>query len=199
MAPSSCIELTRAEQVRLLRIARDSIAEGLRSGRPLHIDTAGLTGSLGEPCGSFVTLTRRGLLRGCMGSLIGTAPLAADIAQIAYRSAFHDVRFRPLSAGELDDTLIDVSVLSQPEPLAADSREELFANVRPNVHGLIVEDRGYRGTLLPKVWAKIPDKDRFVTTLLDKAGLPPDHWSDTLHFYAYEAFEFAEADLPLPT
>jgi AmmeMemoRadiSam system protein A len=193
MAPSACIELTTAEQARLLTIARRSLATGLETRRPLDVDTAALTGTLAEPHGNFVTLTRRGVLRGCVGTLIGTAPLAQGVANSAYNAGFNDQRFPPLSAAELDQTQIDISVLSQPQPLIANDLSELLEQLHPREHGLIVEDRGHRATLLPKVWEKVPDAKQFITELLAKAGLPPYYWSDTIRFFGYKAFEFAEA------
>jgi AmmeMemoRadiSam system protein A len=191
MAPSHCIDLTPAEQQQLLVIARASIAAGLRTGRPLQLDVAP-TGVLGEPRGNFVTLMKHGQLRGCIGSLMGYGSLAINITHSAFKAAFHDPRFAPLKAAEFESLSIDISVLSVPEPLQAQSRDELLAQIEARRHGLIVEDAGRRGTLLPKVWEKIPDAAQFIERLLLKAGLPPDYWSDTIVFQRYEAFEFAE-------
>jgi hypothetical protein len=192
MAPLSCIELSPTEQSQLLVIARGSIAHGFQTRQPLKVAANDFTGTLAETHGNFVTLMQNGTLRGCVGAINGTAPLAQDIARTAYSAAFNDSRFAPLAAHELDSTLIDISVLSQPEPLAADNLGALLEQVRPHKHGLIIEERSHRATLLPKVWEKVPNTKQFIMLLLDKAGLPPQYWSDTIRFYGYEAFSFAE-------
>lgn len=195
MAPSHYISLTPAEQQQLLAIARGSIAHGLQSQKPLAIDGAQFTGMLAAPHGNFVTLTQGGTLRGCMGAIYGAGSLAQDVALTACNAAFKDSRFAKLTPGELNHTLIDISVLSLPALIPASSLAELTANIRPHEQGLIVEDRGRRATLLPKVWEQLPDTHEFITQLMGKAGLPANYWSDTIQFYGYEARSFSETQL----
>jgi AmmeMemoRadiSam system protein A len=192
MAPSSCIDLSPAIQSRLLGVARVSIATGLATRQPLEPAQDEIPDAPESRHGNFVTLMQAGELRGCMGDLTGRAPLTQDIATTAFKAAFQDPRFGPLRAAELEYTHIEISVLSVPEPVYADSPGELLGQLRPHVHGLIVVDQNRRGTLLPKVWEQLPDPRQFVAHVMLKAGLRPDHWSETLRFFTYESLSFAE-------
>ena len=192
MARSSCIELSPATQSRLLDLARDSIATGLATRRPLKPAPDEIPDAPESRHGNFVTLMQASELRGCMGELTGRAPLTQDIASTAFKAAFRDPRFSPLRAAELEYTHIEISVLSVPEALHAANPGELLSQLRPRVHGLIVADQGRRGTLLPKVWEQLPDPREFVAHVMLKAGLRPDHWSETLRLFTYESLSFAE-------
>jgi len=192
MAPSCCIELTPGEQAQLLVIARGSIQHGLTAGRPLEIDRTQLSGALLHEQGNFVTLTQRGILRGCIGTLETTQCLAQSIAANAFNAAFHDTRFTPLTAAELDQTQIEISVLSRPEPMDVHTRRELLAALRPGEDGLLLKEHGHHATFLPKVWDQVPDPRQFVQHLMAKAGLPDDYWSESVRCYRYHALSFAE-------
>jgi AmmeMemoRadiSam system protein A len=192
MPPSLCIELSDAEQGRLLDIARESIAEGLASGRALQVDPSLMEENLQGRAAVFVTLTRSGELRGCVGSLQAVEPLAQAVATSAFNAAFRDRRFGQLRGEELDAIRIEISVLSEMEPIDADSRRALLDSLQPGVDGLLLEDGGYRSTFLPKVWEKITSAEEFLQQLLLKAGLGAGHWSNSLRFHRYHTFTFAE-------
>ena len=144
------------------------------------------------PAAVFITRTRDGELRGCIGSLEAREPLAQAVANSAYSAAFHDRRFSPLQEAEFDRIRIDISVLSELQAMPVDNREQLLEQLQPGVDGLLMEDRGYRSTFLPKVWDKIASAEAFVEQLLLKAGLPARHWSDTIRFQRYQAESFGE-------
>jgi len=192
MAHLSCIEFTPEQEVRLLEIARRSIARGLLTQRPLLVDPAECVGALGEPLGSFVTLMQRGVLRGCVGLLVGNEPLAAGVATAAFNAAFNDARFAPLTRAELEITRIEISVLSVPTAIKVGSEEELIAALMPPADGLILEDRGQQATFLPKVWEKVSNPRQFVRELKMKAGLDSSHWSDTIRCYRYHTTSITE-------
>jgi AmmeMemoRadiSam system protein A len=192
MPPSLCIELSDAEQARLLDIARESIADGLASGRALQVDPSLMEENLQGRAAVFVTLTRSGELRGCVGSLQAVEPLAQAVATSAFNAAFRDRRFGQLRGEELDAIRIEISVLSEMEPIDADSRRALLDSLQPGVDGLLLEDGGYRSTFLPKVWEKISSAEEFLQQLLLKAGLGAGHWSNSLRFHRYHTFTFAE-------
>lgn len=193
MPPSPCIELDDNERARLLEIARRSVVHGVETGRALTVDIGELGETLAVPRAVFVTLTRDADLRGCIGSLQATAPLAQAVADAAFSAAFRDPRFAALGADEIDEIRIDISVLSAMEPLAASTREQLLEMLRPGIDGLLLEDRGYRSTFLPKVWEKIASPAEFLEHLCLKAGLGARHWSDTIRFHRYRALSFAES------
>lgn len=192
MLPSPCIELGQDERARLLAIARRSLEQGLETGRAAAVDIDGVSQELAIPAAVFVTLTRDGELRGCVGSLQAAAPLAQAVADAAFNAAFRDRRFPALGADEVDAVRIEISVLSAMEPLEVSTREQLLQTLRPGVDGLLLEDRGYRSTFLPKVWEKITSPAEFLEHLYLKAGLGARHWSDTIRFHRYQALSFAE-------
>jgi len=192
MLPSLCIELSDIEQMRLLDIARQSLSSGLATGRALQLDIDQLEDSLEIKAAVFITLTRSGELRGCVGSLQAVEPLAQAVATSAFNAAFSDRRFGPLGTDELDDIRIEISVLSEMEPIMVDSRQALLDSLQPGVDGLLLEDQGYRSTFLPKVWEKIASPNEFLEQLMLKAGLGAGHWSGTLRFHRYHTFTFAE-------
>lgn len=192
MPRSPCIELDRGERARLLKIARRSIRHGLDTGAAFRVDPVELDGRLARASAVFVTLMRDGQLRGCVGSLEASAPLAQAVATSAYNAAFRDRRFPELQIDEFDALAIEVAVLSPMERIAAASRAELLDLLEPGLDGLLLEDRGRRATFLPKVWDKLASPHEFVEQLLLKAGLPPDHWSESLHISRYRTLSFAE-------
>ena len=192
MAPSFCIKLSEAEKLRLLEIARQSIESGLTGDGLLRLDSRQLDGTLAAQLGVFVTLTQLEELRGCMGALESSDPLAHSVVSCAFNAAFRDPRFPRLNTFEMADTRIEISVLSQMEPLAVTDRANLLNQLRPQVDGLLLEDGRYRSTFLPGVWEKIGDPEKFLQQLLFKAGLSPDYWSETIRFQRYYTVSFGE-------
>jgi AmmeMemoRadiSam system protein A len=182
-----------AERAVLLAVARDSIRHGLRTGRPLVVRPEDFPEKLREPGASFVTLHRGGRLRGCIGTLEAWRPLVTDVAENAFAAAFRDPRFMPLQPEELDDLHIHISVLGKPEPLVFDSEEDLLRQLRPGRDGLILQDGARKGTFLPSVWEELPDPRQFLAHLKLKAGLSPDHWSDSLRVWRYGTESFDRA------
>lgn len=169
----------------LLNLAKESILHGLNTGRPLTVDLAQFPPELIERCATFVTLEKQGQLRGCIGMLEAVRPLAQDICENAFSAAFRDPRFPPLDETELEVLEIHLSILSSPEPMIFTSENDLISQIRPNVDGLILEEGSYRGTFLPSVWESFPAPRQFLRRLKQKAGLPPDFWSDTVKVSRY--------------
>ncbi len=192
MLPSLCVKLGTDEQAQLLDIARQSIHSGLESGRAQQIDATQLGDNLRIESAVFITLTRFGELRGCIGSLQPVDSLAQAVANSAFNAAFQDRRFGNVEIAELDDIRIEISVLSELEPVDAVSRQALLDNLKPGVDGLLMEDQGHRSTFLPKVWEKILSPEEFLEELMRKARLPASHWSDTIRFHRYHTLSFAE-------
>jgi hypothetical protein len=155
----------------LLGIARASIESSLlgtrspETGRFDWLQQAGAT---------FVTLTRDGALRGCIGSLEAVRPLGADVAANAVAAAFRDPRFAALTREEWPRCRAEVSLLSTPKRLCFGDEAQLLAQISAGEDGLILEAEGRRGTFLPQVWQSLPDKPAFLRELLRKAGLPAD-------------------------
>jgi AmmeMemoRadiSam system protein A len=124
-------------------------------------------------------------LRGCIGTIEARKPLVEDVASNARGAAFRDTRFSALTWTEYERLDIHISVLSQPEPLQFSSEEELLAQLRPRVDGLIIEEGYHRGTFLPSVWEQLPTPHEFLQNLKHKAGLAPDYWSSRIRVRRY--------------
>jgi len=146
---------------------------------------------LDTPGAAFVTLTQQGALRGCIGSLTAYRSLREDVAANAVNAAVRDPRFPALTADELPDTHIEVSVLSAPEPYPFTDRADALSRLRPGVDGLTLEYGNHRGTFLPQVWDSLSEPDEFLAHLVRKAGLPAGWWDDDarLSSYTVKAFE----------
>ena len=192
MALSFCIDITPEEKRQLLEIAKQSIDSGLNGAEVPGVDYSQLGGNLNNKLASFVTLTQDNELRGCMGSLQATEALAQSVANTAYNAAFRDPRFPNLTAVELHNTDIEISILSPMEPLPVSSREDLLNQLKPNIDGLLLEDGHHRATFLPQVWDKLNSPEDFLRQLLAKAGLPADHWSERIRFSRYQTLSFHE-------
>ncbi len=192
MAPSFSTEFTllTEEKKRLVDIARQSIDSGFHTGKAFVVGIDQLVGKLSTTLASFVTLTQSGELRGCIGSLQASEPLAQSVANSAYNAAFRDPRFDRLSELEWPDTELEISVLSPMELIQADDRHALLQQLRPLVDGLMLEDKGHRSTFLPKVWENLVKPDQFLEELLLKAGLSANHWSSTIQFKRYQTITF---------
>jgi AmmeMemoRadiSam system protein A len=175
----------------LLDVARQAIEHALRTGRPPLVDAARHPEALRAPTATFVTLRQRpeGSLRGCIGELEPRLPLIESVVWNAFRAAFHDPRFAPLDASELDALDIHCSVLGPLEALAVSDEAELLAALRPGVDGLVLEDGVHRATFLPAVWTSLPAPADFVHELQRKAGLPPGAWPADMRAWRYEVDE----------
>ena len=194
MAPLFSINLSESEQGELIAIARQSIDSGLTSEVALQLDSDNLADNFLMQFGVFVTLTKSGTLRGCIGAVESSLPLAQTVANAAFSSAFRDARFTPLDLTESSEIRIEISVLSELEPLNVSGREDLVVQLKLNQDGLLLEDAGYRATFLPKVWEMVSGPDEFLDQLLVKAGLPVDYWFETICFKRFSAFSFGEPD-----
>lgn len=172
----------------LLAIARASIATALH--RPMQADES--PAWLREPGATFVTLTQHGELRGCIGSLEAHRPLLEDVKANARAAAFHDPRFNPLKAEELDVTRVEVSLLSPQQALEFRDEQDALAQLRPLVDGIVFEYGHHRSTFLPQVWEQLPRKEDFMGRLKQKAGLPPDFWADDVKLSRYAVEKWKE-------
>jgi AmmeMemoRadiSam system protein B/AmmeMemoRadiSam system protein A len=182
------------EQGFLLKLARETILAKLEGSAPPSFQAAGkfpTDSPLHEVRGVFVTLTRHKRLRGCMGNILGTHPLAEGVAVQASVSAFDDPRFPPVSQDEMDEIDIEISVLT---PLASVAGPD---EIEVGRHGVMLEKRGYRAVFLPQVATEQGwDRDTFLSQLCRKAGLGPDDWRSGAKLEVFEAQVFGEGKHP---
>lgn len=194
MAHSHCTEFSADDRRLLLQLARQAIANefgGAGKEEPLTSIPA-----LSLQRGVFVTLTRAGNLRGCIGTLESDKTLMHSVPDCARGAAFRDPRFPALGQVELEELCVEISVLTEPEALATASREGLLEILRPGVDGLLIEEDLQRATFLPQVWEQLAEPDEFLSHLMRKAGLPGDYWSERLRCSRYQCIKFTEADQP---
>jgi AmmeMemoRadiSam system protein A len=173
----------------LLDIARDSIAFGLEQGHEIPIAAGDYAEALRATRATFVTLRYRGELQGCVGTLRATRPLVWDVAHNSFQAAFADERFAPLVAAQLCELDIHISILSPLERMPVRSQDDLLAQLRPGVDGLLLQDGALRATFLPSMWPRVRDARQFVSLLQHKAGMPRDYWSESTEAYRYTAEE----------
>lgn len=173
------------EKKQLLDLAKASIQYGLEHGQPITVTLGNYPVHLQEQRACFVTLQINNQLRGCIGSLEAQRPLVEDVADNAYAAAFRDPRFGPVSEDEYPNLQYHISVLNPPEPMSFTSEQDLLNQIRPSIDGLVLSDKGYRGTFLPSVWESLPTAKEFLSHLKQKAGLPVNYWTDTLKVERY--------------
>ena len=144
--------------------------------------------------GAFVTLHKKGQLCGCIGTIEPSKPLDICVQENALHAAFHDYRFTPVEADELADIEIEISVLTVPKILEYKDEQELLRFLKPNIHGVILSQRGRSATFLPQVWSQLPNQQEFLEHLCRKASLPPQSWkSDDTLIKTYEVLYFSES------
>ena len=179
---------TQDERRTLLRLARSSLEHGLARGRALEVDVARYSSPLRDVRASFVTLLSSGVLRGCIGSLVPVAPLATDVTRRAFQAGFEDPRFLPLDRAEVARVLIQVSVLSDTEPIPFSNEEGLLEQLYPGTDGLIIHGPDRQATFLPSVWESLPDPVEFLGALKRKAGLSETETPARAERYTTESF-----------
>ena len=180
----------------LLKLARQAV-EQAATGRPgpaLRLEE--LPEALRSPHATFVTLTSRGDLRGCIGALQASLPLAEDVVVHARAAATEDFRFVPVRPEETSALEIEISILSHPVPLEYTDADDLIAKLRPGIDGVILSSGLHRATFLPQVWEKIPQPHQFLDLLCEKAGLPRRAWRTghlDVQTYQVECFQETSA------
>lgn len=173
----------------LLALARAAIAAQLGLPAPATPDHP----ALHAPGASFVTLTHKGQLRGCIGHLAPVQNLGADIHENALAAAFHDPRFAPVKAAEWPEISVEVSVLGPATFSHCPTEEDCLRQIVPFKDGVILTSGSRRATFLPQVWEQLPDPQEFIAHLLQKAGLPVALWPSDMQLGRYQVQKFKES------
>jgi len=164
------MEITLEEKKILLSIARNSIETAFSKKNASPVEMAG------HPlfklnCGAFVTLTINHRLRGCIGYIISDRPVIDTIHDAARHAAFEDTRFAPLAETELSKVEIEISILSVPFPM------NNYDEIEIGKHGLILEEKGRRGLLLPQVPVEHRmNREQYLDAICEKTGFPAGYW-----------------------
>jgi AmmeMemoRadiSam system protein A len=178
--------LDTAQRKELLGIARRALERYLAKGKIPPEE--GVEGKLAAPGAAFVTLTKNGRLRGCIGYTEAVAPLFKVVQECAVAAATEDPRFPPVSGNELPSLRVEISVLTPLVPIRP-------GEVEVGRHGLLVTQGGMRGLLLPQVpveWGW--DRETYLDQTCVKAGLPPSAWRQGATLQAFTAEVFGEDD-----
>jgi AmmeMemoRadiSam system protein B/AmmeMemoRadiSam system protein A len=180
--------LGRSEKVELLNLARRTIEARIK-GTPLPASDTD-SALLNEKMGAFVTITKGGQLRGCIGHLRGIEPLHSTISKMAVAAATEDPRFPPLSPDELEDISLEISVLTPFKKIVSPDEIEVGRD------GLYIEKGHNHGVLLPQVATEYGwDRDEFLEHTCAKAGLPSGAWREGSDIYIFSAQVFNEKEL----
>ena len=187
-------ELSQEQGETLVKLARNTISSLLGECQNAELDQKDLSDPLfQEKRGIFVTLKKKGQLRGCIGSLVGTEPILDGIRHQAENAAFYDSRFSKLVADELKDIDIEISILSEPMPLPFTDPDDLVSKLRPHIDGVILSYGRHQSTFLPQVWEQLPNTEDFLGHLSMKAGLLREGWkNDGVEIATYQVQHFGE-------
>lgn len=180
--------LNDEEKKHLLNIARSTLESYLKEKKVSKITVE--SKNLKEKRGAFVTLKKKGQLRGCVGRIVADIPLYEVISKVAIDSALNDSRFPPVNYEELEDIEIEISVLT---PFV---KVENLEEIEVGKHGLMIKKGFYSGLLLPQVpleWGW--DKKTFLEHTCMKANLPANAYKDkSIIIYRFSAIVFNESD-----
>lgn len=184
------MELTLEEKTILLKAARNSI-NSLFNEKSRSEPDYKKHPALKSKSGAFVTLTEHGRLRGCIGFIISDQPLFKTVCEAAVNAAQNDPRFLPVSAVELSKISIEISVLSEPFPL------NNYDEIEIGKHGLILEEKGRRGLLLPQVPVEHNmNKEQYLDAICQKTGFHSGYWKEKqLKLNGFTATVFSEKSL----
>lgn len=190
--PERAAQFNAAERRELLALARRALEVVVRTGKLPEPEVKNFPPTFALPRGCFVTLTKHGELRGCIGNIVARQPLYQAILENARAAALNDYRFERVQPAELKDIEIEISVLTEPKPLSFTSPDDLLNKLRPNQDGVILHLGNQSATFLPQVWEKLPDKVTFLAQLSQKAGAARGAWREPgtkVEVYQVEAFE----------
>ncbi|RLG13503.1 MAG: hypothetical protein DRN66_04075 [Candidatus Nanohalarchaeota archaeon] len=183
--------LSEAQKKELLNIARKTIEDYVKDGKIYEPKTDDK--ELKEAKGVFVTLEKDSQLRGCIGNILLSKPLYLAVRDNAINAAVNDNRFEKVAKDELNDIKIEISVLSVPEEINAESRKEKIGKIKKNIDGIILSKGWAQATFLPQVWKQIPSKKEFLSQLCLKAGLSANcYLDDEVKLEKYQALHFSE-------
>jgi AmmeMemoRadiSam system protein A len=177
------LNLSEEDKKQLKELARDTIKEVLFGKQKEQFQGSEI---LKEKRGAFVTLKKKGKLKGCIGYTRGVRPLYETVQEMAIQAAFHDPRFAPLEKKEWKDIDIEISVLTPMKKI------ENIDEIEVGIHGLYIEKGHNSGLLLPQVATENNwDRETFLDYTCWKAGLQEDAWkSPDTKIYIFSADVF---------
>lgn len=182
------MEISLEEKKILLDTARTSI-KSVFTGEKISKQDYKKHSVFNSHAGAFVTLTKSGSLRGCIGYIISDKPLFETICDAAMQASQNDPRFPSVRQSEIKDLSIEISVLSEPFPL------NNYDEIEIGKHGLILEEKGRRGLLLPQVPIEHHmNREQYLDAICQKSGFQSNYWKEKkLKLYAFTATIFSDS------
>jgi len=183
----SSAALTSADKKKLLAFARETLSRFfLTDTVPL---ARGFNSTLQQPRGAFVTLKKKGDLRGCIGRMVGDEPLGKIVGAMAMQAAFNDRRFNQLTADELNDIEMEISVLTPMKKVSG------AGDIVVGRDGVLLDKDGHHAVFLPQVapeqgW----NREEMLDNLCRKAGLEAGCWKQRAQFSTFQAVVFSESE-----
>ncbi len=183
----------------LINFARENIEYFLKNDTKIVVP-AEIKEKFGEKYGAFVTLNRYNApgnpLRGCIGYIEPKFPLYDVIHKVSISSAIEDPRFPSVDLSEMDNIVIELSILTPPKLIEVETPAEYLTKIKIGRDGLIAEKGMRRGLLLPQVpvdHGRNWDVETFISHTCQKAWLPTDSWKEkSTKIYSFQAILFEE-------
>ncbi len=184
-------KLSDEDCARLLELARATITQALKSGERAAALAVpeNLTEGMQAVRGGFVTLHKRGNLRGCIGEIVPRREIWKAVREQSLNAAFHDPRFPQLREDELKEIDIEISILTPPKPVRS------WRAIEVGRHGMVLNKGGRSAVFLPQV---APEQgwgiEETLTHLALKAGLDREEWREGAEFLVFEAQVIQESE-----
>jgi AmmeMemoRadiSam system protein A len=164
----------------IVELARKAVERYIRQGKIFR--PRKLTDEMKQRAGVFVSIKKRGELRGCIGTFMPTRTnVAEEIVANAISSATQDPRFMPVETSELVDLEYSVDILTEPEPVQSTDQLD------PRKYGVIVECGYRRGLLLPDL-AGVDKVEEQIEICRAKAGISA---GEPIRLYRFRVERFA--------
>jgi len=186
-------DLSAADKTSLLKLARATLTFVLKNWKMPTTDQLDveIAPAMKRISGVFVTLHKKGQLRGCIGEIFPSRPLYKAVMTQAINAGLNDRRFPQVKASELGDIDFEISVLTPPQPVAS------AADIVVGKHGVVLKKAERSAVFLPQVAVEQDwDRETMLTELSQKAGLPADAWREGASFEVFEAIVFGEKEKP---
>jgi AmmeMemoRadiSam system protein A len=187
------MKINEKHKQKLLKLSRSALEHIFKTGNERVPKDSDMPKELKEVRATFVTLTKKGQLRGCIGKLYPVQEIYKDVVANTYAAAFEDIRFLQLQKEELKDLKIEISILNLPKELKYKDSKDLISKLNKDKPGIILEQGLRSATFLPQVWEELPKPEEFLSHLCQKAGLEPDIWKkEKLDIKTYNVTKFKE-------
>ncbi|MCJ7650709.1 MAG: TIGR00296 family protein [Candidatus Lokiarchaeota archaeon] len=183
----------------LIKFARENIEHYLTTSQRIEVPPT-IKNKFSDKYGVFVTLneyiTNGNPLRGCIGFIEPIYPLYEVIHRVSISSAVEDYRFSSVTINDMDNIIIEISILTPPKLIEVVNPKEYFDKIVIGRDGLIAEKGMKRGLLLPQVpidHGRNWDVETFLKHTCNKTGLPENAWKDKqTKIYSFQAILFEE-------